>query len=115
MFAGCGIVKLLPTAATNSCGKLLREIAAAGNCSRKTGVSGSHYSHREICSNCAEQLRTGVGFPSWLTFLGHMKDSLWSCDLFRCESATLRTYWVLVVMDQFTPRIGRFVLMSTLA
>jgi putative transposase len=26
--------------------------------------------------------------PSWLTFLGHMKDSLWSCDLFRCESAT---------------------------
>src|SRR4051794_33965916 len=27
--------------------------------------------------------------PSWLTFLGHTKDSLWSCDLFRCESATL--------------------------
>jgi hypothetical protein len=26
--------------------------------------------------------------PSWLTFLGHMQDSLWSCDLFRCESAT---------------------------
>ena len=24
--------------------------------------------------------------PSWLTFLGHTKDSLWSCDLFRCES-----------------------------
>ena len=24
--------------------------------------------------------------PSWLTFLGHMKDSLWSMDLFRCES-----------------------------
>src|SRR6202790_2583562 len=30
------------------------------------------------------------GGPSWLTFLGHSKDSLWSCDLFRCESATLR-------------------------
>jgi len=30
--------------------------------------------------------------PSWLTFLGHMKDSLWSIDLFRCESATLRTH-----------------------
>lgn len=28
---------------------------------------------------------------SWLTFLGHSKDSLWSVDLFRCESATLRT------------------------
>jgi transposase InsO family protein len=46
--------------------------------------------------------------PSWLTFLGHMKDSLWRCDLFRCESATLRTYWVLVVMDQFTRRIVGF-------
>jgi putative transposase len=46
--------------------------------------------------------------PSWLTFLGHMKDSLWSCDLFRCESATLRTHWVLVVMDQFTRRIIGF-------
>ena len=46
--------------------------------------------------------------PSWLTFLGHMKDSLWSLDLFRCESATLRTHWVLVVMDQFTRRIIGF-------
>src|ERR1700732_128824 len=48
------------------------------------------------------------GGPSWLTFLGHAKDSLWSCDLFRCESAALRTHWVLVVMDQFTRRIIGF-------
>jgi transposase InsO family protein len=46
--------------------------------------------------------------PSWLTFIGHTKDSLWSCDLFRCESATLRTHWILVVMDQFTRRIIGF-------
>jgi transposase InsO family protein len=46
--------------------------------------------------------------PSWLTFLGHMKDSLWSMDLFRCESATLRSHWVLVVMDQYTRRIIGF-------
>jgi putative transposase len=46
--------------------------------------------------------------PSWLTFLGHMKDSLWSIDLFRCESATLRTHWVLVLMDQYTRRIIGF-------
>jgi transposase InsO family protein len=46
--------------------------------------------------------------PSWLAFLGHMKDSLWSMDLFRCESATLRTHWVLVVMDQCTRRIIGF-------
>ena len=48
------------------------------------------------------------GGPSWLTFLGHMKDSLWSMDLFRCESATLRTHWVPVVMDQCTRRIVGF-------
>jgi len=48
------------------------------------------------------------GGPSWLTFLGHMKDSLWSIDLFRRESATLRTHWVLVVMDQYTRRIIGF-------
>ena len=48
------------------------------------------------------------GGPSWLTFLGHTKDSLWSCDLFRCESATLRTHWVLILMDQFTRRILGF-------
>src|SRR6516165_6159620 len=51
---------------------------------------------------------SGSGGPSWLTFLGHSKDSLWSCDLFRCESATLRTHWVLVVMDQFTRRVIGF-------
>jgi putative transposase len=46
--------------------------------------------------------------PSWLTVLGHAKDSLWSLDLFRCESAILRTHWVLVVMDQCTRRIVGF-------
>jgi putative transposase len=46
--------------------------------------------------------------PSWLTFLGQMKDSLCSMDLFRCESATLRTHWILVVMDQCSRRIIGF-------
>jgi transposase InsO family protein len=50
----------------------------------------------------------GAGGPSWLTFIGHTKDSLWSVDLFRCESITLKTHWVLVVMDQFTRRIIGF-------
>jgi transposase InsO family protein len=53
-------------------------------------------------------LRPGDGGPSWLTFLGHLKDSLWSVDLFRCESILLRTHWVMVVMDQFTRRIIGF-------
>jgi len=47
----------------------------------------------------------GGGGPSWLTFFGHMKDSLWSVDLFRCESILLKSHWVLVVMDQFSRRI----------
>jgi len=41
----------------------------------------------------------GDGGPSWLTFLGHTKDSLWSIDLFRCESILLKSHWVFVVMD----------------
>jgi putative transposase len=60
-------------------------------------VLGNHY-HPELKSSG----------PSWLTLIGHMKDSLWSIDLFRSESALLRTYWVLVVMDQFTRRIIGF-------
>jgi putative transposase len=46
--------------------------------------------------------------PSWLTFLGDTKESLWSVDLFRCESLILKTHWVMVVMDQFTRRIIGF-------
>ena len=47
----------------------------------------------------------GSGGPSWLTFLGNSKDSLWSADLFRCESLMLRTHWVIGVMEQYTRRI----------
>src|SRR5436305_4473701 len=50
----------------------------------------------------------GTDGPSWLSFLGHMKDSLWSVDLFRCETILLRSHWVMVVMDVFTRRIIGF-------
>ena len=46
--------------------------------------------------------------PSWLTTIGHAKDSLWSVDLFRCESIVLKSHWVMVVMDQYTRRIIGF-------
>lgn len=36
--------------------------------------------------------------PSWLTTLGHIKDSLWSMDLFRCESILPQSYWVMVII-----------------
>ena len=46
--------------------------------------------------------------PSWLTTIGHAKDSLWSVDLFRCQSMLLRSHWVMVVMDQYTRRVIGF-------
>ena len=49
----------------------------------------------------------GTG-PSWLSFVGHTTDSLWSVDLLRCASIVLQSYWVLVVMDQFTRRLVGF-------
>lgn len=58
----------------------------------------------------AARSRPGPGSAgsSWLTILGHAKDRLWSLDLFRCESATLRTHWVLLVMDHWTRRLIGF-------
>ncbi len=52
--------------------------------------------------------KAGGSGPSWLTFLGHTKDSLWSVDLFRCESVILRSHWVMVVLDQYSRRIVGF-------
>jgi len=40
--------------------------------------------------------------PSWLNAIGKAKDVLWSMDLFCCESISLQTHWVMVVMDHFT-------------
>lgn len=51
---------------------------------------------------------SGNDDPSWLSFLGNAKDSLWSVDLFRYESLSLRTHWVMLVMDQCTRRIVGF-------
>jgi putative transposase len=62
---------------------------------------------RRILATRYEPTPNSAG-PSWLTALGHAKDSLWSVDLFRCESAVLHTYWVLVVMDHWTRRIVGF-------
>ena len=62
---------------------------------------------RRVPANHYRPAPGGSG-PSWLTFPGHTKDSLWSVDLFRCESILLKSHWVLVVMDQFTRRIIGF-------
>jgi putative transposase len=52
--------------------------------------------------------KPGSSGPSWLTLLGHMKDSFRSLDLFRCESLTLRSHWILDVMDQYSRTIIGF-------
>ncbi|MGH8306379.1 MAG: helix-turn-helix domain-containing protein, partial [Steroidobacteraceae bacterium] len=50
----------------------------------------------------------GVSGPSRLTLFAQAKDSLWSVDLFRCESILLRNHWVIVVIDVFSRRIIGF-------
>ena len=62
---------------------------------------------RRVLSRHYRPAPSGTG-PSWLSFIGHTRDSLWSVDLFRCESIVLRSYWVLVVMDQYTRRLVGF-------
>ena len=62
---------------------------------------------RTAAASARRQTRPAPGGtgPSWLSFIGHTANSLWSVDLFRCESIVLRSYWVLVIMDQFTRRL----------
>jgi putative transposase len=73
------------------------------------GLRSSH--HKDVARRILAaryQPKPDAAGPSWLTVLGHAKDSLWSLDLFRCESAILHTHWVLVVMDHCTRRIVGF-------
>ena len=71
------------------------------------GITISRFAIGRILRKNKDKLPSGDG-PSWLTFIGHMKDSLWSVELFRCESATLKSHWVMVVIDPFTRRIIGF-------
>jgi len=76
------------------------------------GIVISRFAVARILRSNKHNLPSGDG-PSWLTFIGHMKDSLWSgsagpVDLFRCESANLKSHWVMVVIDQFPRRIIGF-------
>ena len=83
------------------CRRIAQQVADA------FGVDIDKHQVRRVLAKHYRPTAGGSG-PSWLTFLGHMKDSLWSIDLFRCESIHLKSHWVLVVMDQFTRRIIGF-------
>lgn len=62
---------------------------------------------RRVLSNHYREPRRGSG-PLWLSFIGHAQDNLWSVDLFRCKSIVLHSYWMIVVIDQYTRRIVGF-------
>jgi hypothetical protein len=63
---------------------------------------------RRVLQKYQKHYPSNNGVPSWLAFLANMKDSLWSIDLFRCESISLKSHWIMVVMDQFTIKIVGF-------
>src|SRR5258708_5388689 len=66
---------------------------------------------RVLATHCRPE--PGADGPSWLTLIAHAKDSVWSVDLFRVESILLRSHWVMLVMDVFTPRIIGFSISPT--
>ena len=72
--------------------------------SRTFGATIDKHVVYRVLSTHSRPIPGGTG-PSWLSFIGHTTDSLWSVDLFRGESIVLRSDWVLVVMDQFTRRL----------
>ena len=67
------------------CPRIAKQIALA------FGISINKDVVRQILAAYYHPSVDGNG-PSWLTFIGHAKDSLHSIDLFRCESVALRTY-----------------------
>ena len=71
------------------------------------GITISRFTVGRILRKHRRLIPGGNG-PSWLTFLGQMNNSLWSVDLFRCESITLKPHWVMVIIDQFSRRIIGF-------
>ena len=64
---------------------------------------------RRVLAACyrPDPQRRGPG-PSLAHIPWSCKDSLWSVDLFRCESITLQSHWVIIALDQYTRRIVGF-------
>lgn len=71
------------------------------------GIDISRFAVGRILRKARKHLPTNDG-PSWLTFIGHLTDHLWSVDLFRCESILLKSHWVMIALDQYTRRIIGF-------
>ena len=65
---------------------------------------------KDVWPNSGEPPSPKIGGkgPSWFSLIAEARDSLWSVDLFRCESILLKSFWVMVVMDVCTRRIVGF-------
>ncbi len=74
---------------------------------KEFGIDISRFAVARILRHNFKKLPDNDG-PSWLTFMGHAKDSLWSVDLFRCESILLKSHWVMLVIDIYSRRIIGF-------
>lgn len=83
------------------CRKIAEQISSA------FGIETNKDVIRRILIRPYRPVPSGDG-PSWLTVIGHAKDSLWGVDFFRCESILLKSYWIMIVMDVFTRRIIGF-------
>ena len=62
------------------------------------GIDLNKYVVRRILSKHYKDRPKNDG-PSWLTFIIHTMDSLWSIDLFRAELIHLKSHSIMVVMD----------------
>ncbi len=74
---------------------------------KEFGVDISRFAVARILRKNFKKLPDNDG-PSWLTFIGHAKNSLWSVDLFRCESIILKSHWVMLMIDIYSRRIIGF-------
>jgi len=83
------------------CRKIAEQIASA------FGIDINKDVVRRVLIRYYRPAPSGNG-PSWLAAIARSKGSLWSVDLFRCESILLKSYSVMVVMDVYTRRIIGF-------
>ena len=63
---------------------------------------------RRVLAKHYRPVDCGTNGPSWLTFIGHVNGSVWSVDMFRCESSLLRSHWVMLVMERIHAPVRRF-------
>ena len=75
---------------------------------QRLGIPISHQTVRRILRKHLSHTPRHPPGPSWCTTLSQAKDTLWALDLFRVESITLQSHWVLVVMDVWSRKLIGF-------